>query len=88
MTEDESETFANVFDRSYLKLRSISLSYNFTELLNSKTIKDANVSFNGYNLFVLKKGDYYTDPDYKTGDNNNIQDPSSRYLGLGVNFKF
>ncbi|HCV83059.1 MAG: SusC/RagA family TonB-linked outer membrane protein [Zunongwangia sp.] len=88
VTEDESETFANVFDRSYLKLRSISLSYNFTELLNSKTIKDANVSFNGYNLFVLKKGDYYTDPDYKTGDNNNIQDPSSRYLGLGVNFKF
>ncbi|WP_417886031.1 SusC/RagA family TonB-linked outer membrane protein [Zunongwangia sp.] len=88
VTEDESETFANVFDRTYLKLRSVSLSYNFTELLNSKTIKNAQVSFNGYNLFVLTKGDFYTDPDYKTTDDNNIQDPSSRYLGLGLNFKF
>ncbi|MBB4118938.1 TonB-linked SusC/RagA family outer membrane protein [Mesonia hippocampi] len=88
VTEDESETFANVFDRTYLKLRSVSLTYNFTELLKSKTIKDANVSLNGYNLFVLTKGDYYTDPDYKTTDENNIQDPSSRYIGLGVNLKF
>ncbi|PKD19484.1 SusC/RagA family TonB-linked outer membrane protein [Salegentibacter salinarum] len=88
VTEDESETFANVFDRTYLKLRSISLSYNLTEILGSKTIKDASVSFNGYNLFVLTKGDYHTDPDYKTQNENNIQDPSSRYLGLGLNFKF
>ncbi len=90
VTEEESETFANVFDRTYLKLRSVSLSYNFTDLLNSEVIKDANLSFNGYNLFILKKGDYYTDPDYKIedGDSNNIQDPSSRYLGMGVNLKF
>lgn len=88
VTEEESETFANVFDRTYLKLRSASLTYNLTDLLGSETIKDANVSVNGYNLFVLKKGDYYTDPDYKTEDGNNIQDPSSRYVGLGLNLKF
>ena len=88
VTEEESETFANVFDRSYLKLRSVSLSYNLTEMLGSKSIKDASVSFNAYNLFVLTKGDYYTDPDFKTQDSNNIQDPSSRYLGIGLNLKF
>ncbi|MDR9458061.1 MAG: SusC/RagA family TonB-linked outer membrane protein [Salegentibacter sp.] len=88
VTEEESETFANVFDRSYLKLRSLSLSYNLNDLLNSETITDANISLNGYNLFVIQKGDVYTDPDYAISDENDIQDPSSRYIGLGINLKF
>ncbi|WP_165730472.1 SusC/RagA family TonB-linked outer membrane protein [Polaribacter sp. 20A6] len=85
VTEEESETFANVFDRSYLKLRTVALSYDLTNVLKVKGIKQINASINGYNLFILKKADII-DPDY--GNDDNLQDPSTRYLGLGLTFKF
>ena len=85
VTEEESKTFANVFDRSYLKLRTVSLSYDLTKLANIKGVKQLNASFNGYNLFILKKA-AIIDPDF--GDDDNLQDPSTRYLGLGLTFKF
>ena len=85
VTEDESKTFANVFDRSYLKLRTVALSYDLAKVVKVKGIKEINASLNGYNLFILKKADII-DPDF--GDDDNLQDPSTRYLGLGLTFKF
>jgi len=85
VTAEESKTFANVFDRSYLKLRTVALSYDLTKVVKVKGIKQINASVNGYNLFILKKADII-DPDF--GDDDNLQDPSTRYLGLGLTFKF
>lgn len=100
VTEAESKDFANIFDRTFVKLRSVVLGYDFSYLLNPNgMIKHLNVNLSGYNLFLWKKSDgLYSDPDYKIGnsgvgtgknnESNDIQDPSSRWIGLGFNLKF
>ena len=85
VTEEENKKFANVFDRSFFKLRSLVFKYDFTNLINIKGIKHFDMTFSGYNLFMWKKADII-DPDY--GNDDNLQDPSTRYLGMGLNFKF
>ena len=85
VTYKESEKFANIFNRSFFKLRTLSFKYNFTELANIEGVKNLDVTLSGYNLFMWKKADII-DPDF--GNDNNLQDPSTRYLGLGVNVKF
>lgn len=85
VTYKESKKFANIFNRSFFKLRTLSFTYNFTEIANIQGIKNLDVTLSGYNLFMWKKADII-DPDF--GNDNNLQDPSTRYLGLGVNVKF
>lgn len=85
VTYKESEKFANIFDRSFFKLRTLSFNYDFTELANINGVKNLDVTLSGYNLLVWKKADII-DPDF--GNDNNLQDPSTRYIGIGVNVKF
>jgi TonB-linked SusC/RagA family outer membrane protein len=85
VTQQESEKFANVFDRSFVKLRKLSLSYDLKNIINSGTVKNLEVSAYGYNLAMWKKADII-DPDF--GNDNALQDPSTRYLGLGVKATF
>ncbi|WP_339885046.1 SusC/RagA family TonB-linked outer membrane protein [Polaribacter vadi] len=85
VTQKESKTFANVFDRSFLKLRTVALSYDLTDVLDIKGFKQIKASINGYNLLILKKADII-DPDF--GNDDDLQDPSTRYVGLGLTFKF
>lgn len=101
VTEEESEEFANVFDRTFIKLRSVSLEYDLSSLLNPNgMIKNLSVNLSGYNLAIWKKAkNLYSDPDYKVGgtsvgtgknsnSSNDIQDPASRWFGVGFNLKF
>lgn len=85
VTEKESKKFANVFDRTFFKLRSVNLKYDLTNVLNLKNVNSIDVNFNGYNLLIWKKADII-DPDF--GNDNSLQDPSTRYIGLGLNVKF
>ncbi|WP_298284854.1 SusC/RagA family TonB-linked outer membrane protein [uncultured Lutibacter sp.] len=85
VTQEESKKFANVFDRSFFKLRAVSFKYDLTKELNINGIKHIDVTLNGYNLLAWKKADII-DPDF--GNDDNLQDPSSRYIGVGVNMKF
>ncbi len=85
VTEEESKTFANVFDRSYVKLRKVAFNYDLTDLLGSNIFKKVEATAYGYNLFILKKAQII-DPDY--GNDNDLQDPSTRYLGLGLTVTF
>lgn len=85
VTTDESETFANVFNRSFLKLRRLAFSYDATEWLRIRGISKLELSAFGYNLLMLKKAKII-DPDY--GNDDNLQDPSARYVGLGLNLTF
>ncbi|AUC84439.1 SusC/RagA family TonB-linked outer membrane protein [Polaribacter sp. ALD11] len=85
VTSKESKIFANVFDRTYFKLRTVALSYDLNKVIKAEGFKQINASLNGYNLFIWKKADII-DPDF--GDDDNLQDPSTRYLGLGLTFKF
>ncbi len=81
----ESKKFANIFDRSFIKLRSVTLSYDLTSAINSNFIKKFEVAVYGYNLLIIKKADII-DPDF--GNDNSLQDPSARYLGMRFNLTF
>lgn len=81
VTEEESELFANVYERTFFKLRRLSVAYDLMRLMPSEKFNHLNVSLYGYNLAIWKKLPYL-DPDY--GDDNNLQDPSSRYVGISL----
>ncbi|MDP2724301.1 MAG: SusC/RagA family TonB-linked outer membrane protein [Bacteroidales bacterium] len=83
VTEDESSEFANVVSRTFVKLRTVSLTYDATSLFNIKGSKKFEIYAFGYNLLILKKA-IIVDPDF--GQDNDLQDPSARYLGLGFKF--
>ncbi len=85
VTETESEKFANTFDRSFVKLRRVSVGYDITKIVKMNKIKALDLSVYGYNLAMWKKIPYL-DPDF--GTDSDLQDPSSRYLGFSVNLKF
>lgn len=83
--DSNDKTFANVFDRSYFKLRRLSVSYDLKKIVDLGQIKSLDVSLFGYNLLMWKKIPY-VDPDY--GNDDNLQDPSSRYIGFSATMKF
>ncbi len=85
VTEKESKQFANTYDRSYFKLRRLSVGYDVAKLMKVGNAKNAVVTLYGYNLLMWKKIPY-VDPDY--GNDNDLQDPSARYLGFSINLKF
>lgn len=85
VTYKENKKFANIFNRSFFKLRTLSFKYDFTEMANIEGVKNLDVTLSGYNLLMWKKADII-DPDF--GNDDNLQDPSTRYIGLGVNVKF
>lgn len=82
---DENELFANTFSRSFLKLRRVAVSYDFSSLIQSNTIKGLEVTLFGNNLGVLKKTPYL-DPDFGAQDGD-LQDPSARYIGISATIK-
>ncbi|MGM5630035.1 SusC/RagA family TonB-linked outer membrane protein [Apibacter raozihei] len=90
VTQKENSEFANVFDKTFVKLRSIILEYDFSSLLNEKHVfKGIAVNIFAYNLLMWKKSkNLYSDPDFNFENTNDIQDPSTRWLGIGFNVKF
>ena len=68
VTQDESEEFANVFDRTFVKLRSVVLEYDFSSLLNPRGMVKGFTA----NISALQSGDVekiknlYSDPDFQT----------------------
>jgi TonB-linked SusC/RagA family outer membrane protein len=85
VTESESKKFANVFDRSFFKLRRLSVGYDLTKVIKfGPAVKGLEASVFGYNLLMWKKMPIL-DPDY--GNDTDLQDPSSRFLGFSLNLK-
>ena len=84
VTEEENKKFANVFDRSFFKLRRISVGYDLAKVIKMGGLKSVHVSAYSYNPLMWKKMPLL-DPDY--GDDNNLQDPSARFIGLSLSVK-
>ncbi len=84
VTEEENEKFANVFDRSFIKLRRISVGYELTNIVKVGNLKSIYVSAYSYNPLMWKKMPLL-DPDF--GNDNDLQDPSARFIGLSLNVK-
>ena len=57
------------------------------KLFKLKHLKTLDASVFGYNLAMWKKVPYL-DPDFGVGNDGNLQDPSTRYIGLSLDFKF
>jgi TonB-linked SusC/RagA family outer membrane protein len=83
---------------TFLKLREVSLAYDFPQSLVSKTkvLKGATISLQGRNLFLwMAKDNYYTDPEYSsagaTGNGSGLNDvgqtPPTRYFGGTLSLK-
>jgi len=87
VTVSENKLFANVFDRSFVKLRRVSVGYDVNKIFKLKHLKALDASVFGYNLAMWKKVPYL-DPDFGVGNDGNLQDPSTRYIGLSLDFKF
>lgn len=78
----------NVFDASYLKLRSVSLSYD-VPLPETKHIKGLNFTLSGYNLWTTALAWDGADPEtaaYFQGVTNRVM-PTTRSFGLSVGLK-
>ena len=88
VTEGESSLFANTFDRSFFKLRRLAIGYDLGKIINlGDKIKSLDAQVYGYNLLMWKKMPLL-DPDFKEGNDGDLQDPSPRYLGFSLNLKF
>jgi TonB-linked SusC/RagA family outer membrane protein len=76
-------------DRSYLKLREVTLTYAFpgSLLSKAKVIRSASVSLTGRNLLYFTKADYI-DLDQFTGSETILQTPSLRSYGINLNVGF
>jgi TonB-linked SusC/RagA family outer membrane protein len=82
--DTDDRKFANVFDRSFFKLRHLSVGYDLAKRYDFGKIKSFEVSLFGYNLFTWKKIPY-VDPDF--GNDDDLQDPGARYLGVSLSIK-
>lgn len=84
VTEGENKKFANVFDRSFFKLRRISVGYDLAKIVKVGSLKSIHLSAYSYNPLMWKKMPLL-DPDY--GDDDNLQDPSARFIGFSLGIK-
>jgi len=77
----------DVYERTFLKLREVSLTYNIPSnvIANLGFIKDVSVSFIGQNVLFWAKDFKYSDPD---GGSEDFADPSVRYLGGNIKLSF
>jgi TonB-linked SusC/RagA family outer membrane protein len=83
-----------VYDASFIKLRSLSLSYSLpASVIKGGPIKGVNFSLVGRNLAILMKHTPNEDPEgnYSSGNGQGLElsgYPSTRSLGFNVNVKF
>ncbi|MDN5287946.1 MAG: SusC/RagA family TonB-linked outer membrane protein [Mucilaginibacter sp.] len=76
---------------TYVKLREVILTYNFSKTLLDRTrfIKTASVSFVARNLlYFTGKGTQNMDLDQFTGSSTNLQTPTVKSIGLNLNATF
>lgn len=81
-----------VHEASYLKLRDVSLTYDFTKLINAKFVKGLTVSFVGRNLALIavsKDNEHRWDPSELSqtyGENGQL--PGTRSYGVNLRVTF
>ena len=76
----------NIFDLTYFKLRDLSVSYQVPASICQKVkLKGASLAFVGQNLLIWTKEFRFSDPDRAS---DNLNSPSSRYVGFNVKLDF
>jgi len=80
-----NSTYVDTYEKTYFKLREISLTYDFPKGFFHGFAQGASVSLVGQNVFLKAKDFKYSDPD---GGYEDFSDPSVRYLGFNVKVSF
>lgn len=75
------------FDRSFIKLQKIAISYNLTELVKSIGIKAMSFTLSADNLFTYAPHWIGLDPETNSGLTD-LSIPSIRTISAGLNFNF
>ena len=84
----------HIYDASYVKLREVSLTYNFTDNALEKTfLTNASISLIGRNLWIIHKNIPYSDPEagLSSGNIQGYQSgayPSFREIGASLRLNF
>jgi hypothetical protein len=82
-----------IYDATYVKLREISITYNFPQFASAPFIKGLSLSLVGSNLAILHKNLPHADPEASQGAGN-VQGwqsgvmPATRNFGFNLNVKF
>ncbi|MEN5084950.1 SusC/RagA family TonB-linked outer membrane protein [Sphingobacterium faecium] len=90
--EYNGPTAFSIFDATFIKLREVTLGYNFP-ITNSKLIKNVGVNIYGRNLWNIYTKSKYIDPEF-TSSGGNVQGieggniPTPVTYGFNVNLKF
>jgi TonB-linked SusC/RagA family outer membrane protein len=83
-----------IYDGSFVRWRSVSLSYDFKDLVSKTFIKDLTVSAVCNNVLMLKKYIDNLDPEAQVSASDNLQGiethtmPTTRSYGFNINIKF
>lgn len=82
-----------VYDASYVKLRELSLNYNFPKKILPKVITEAKLSLVGNNLWIIHKNVPFADPESGLGAGNSQgflsgSYPTVRTYGMNLKLKF
>ena len=86
--QDPYQQWANYFDGSYLKVKTISLGYTFPKKwLDAVKINKMRIYFTANNPFVFTKCDYLQNYDPEKGGNDDDAPLSKQYV-FGVNISF
>jgi len=76
---------ADVYSKTFLKLREVSFTYQIPNKYLYNVAKSASVSVVGQNVLLWAKDFRYSDPD---GGVEDFSDPSVRYLGFNIKLTF
>lgn len=90
VTDKMDKFFANTFSRTYLKISQIALSYDFKKLLpQDSPVKGLTATLFCNNAALWSKAPWI-DPEISgdTSDDDGSNDPTARYVGIGVNMTF
>ena len=86
--QDPYQQWANYFDGSYLKVKTISLGYTFPKKwLDAVKINKMRIYFTANNPFIFTKCDYLQNYDPEKGGNDDDAPLSKQYV-FGVNISF
>ena len=86
----DHQAYQNIKDAGFIKLREVAINYNLPVSVARKILmKNVRVGIIGQNLFIWTKEFKYSDPDRGRRDGNrnaeNLNSPSTRYLGFNIN---
>ncbi|MDR3140217.1 MAG: SusC/RagA family TonB-linked outer membrane protein, partial [Tannerellaceae bacterium] len=84
----EQSSEHNLYNTSYLRLKTIELGYTIPfRLLDKIGIQMARFYVNAYNLLTIKDKDLISDPEH-TSDTWGNAYPMAKSFSVGLNFKF